>query len=55
MTKPTALKRLSDVSAFLGDSDCYHNDRHGNSTQTAIAVADLYVQPSTRCRMGGCW
>ena len=27
---------------FLGDSDCYHNDRHGNSTQVAIAVAELY-------------
>jgi hypothetical protein len=29
---------------FLGDSDCYHNERHGNSTRTAIGVADLYVQ-----------
>ena len=27
---------------YLGDSDCYHNDRHGNSTQVAVAVADLY-------------
>ena len=27
---------------FLGDSDCYHNDRHGNSTQVAIAIAQLY-------------
>lgn len=27
---------------WLGDSDCYHNDRHGNSTQVAIAVASLY-------------
>jgi alpha-glucosidase len=27
---------------FLGDSDCYHNDRHGNSTQVAIAVAQEY-------------
>ena len=27
---------------FLGDSDCYHNDRHGNSSQVAIAIADLY-------------
>ena len=26
---------------FLGDSDCYHNDRHGNSTQVAVAVASL--------------
>ena len=29
---------------FLGDSDCYHNSRHGNSTQVAIAVAKLYNQ-----------
>jgi alpha-glucosidase len=29
---------------FLGDSDCYHNERHGNSTQVAIAVAKLYNQ-----------
>ena len=29
---------------FMGDSDCYHNDRHGNSTQVAIAVAKLYNQ-----------
>jgi hypothetical protein len=27
---------------FLGDSDCYHNGRHGNSSQVAIAVAELY-------------
>jgi hypothetical protein len=26
----------------LGDSDCYHNSRHGNSTQVAVAVAKLY-------------
>jgi alpha-glucosidase len=26
---------------FSGDSDCYHNDRHGNSTQVAVAVASL--------------
>ena len=31
-------------SLFMGDSDCYHNDRHGNSTQVAIAVARLYNQ-----------
>lgn len=27
---------------FLGDSDCYHNDRHGNSTQVAITIGQLY-------------
>ncbi len=27
---------------FLGDSDCYHNDRHGNSTLVAVAVAAEY-------------
>ena len=27
---------------FLGDSDCYHNDRHGNSTRVAIEIAALY-------------
>ena len=27
---------------FLGDSDCYHNDRHGNSTQVAVEIARLY-------------
>jgi len=26
----------------LGDSDCYHNDRHGNSTRLVITVADEY-------------
>ena len=26
----------------LGDSDCYHNARHGNSTRTVLAVADQY-------------
>jgi alpha-glucosidase len=26
----------------LGDSDCYHNDRHGNSTRVVLAVADEY-------------
>jgi hypothetical protein len=26
---------------FQGDSDCYHNDRHGNSTQVAVSVASL--------------
>jgi hypothetical protein len=29
---------------FLGDSDCYHNSRHGNSTQVAVAVAQLYAE-----------
>ena len=27
---------------FLGDSDCYHNARHGNSTKVAIEVGKLY-------------
>jgi len=27
---------------FLGDSDCYHNDRHGNSTLVAVEVAAAY-------------
>ena len=32
-----------DASALgLGDSDCYHNDRHGNSTRAAVAVARAY-------------
>ena len=29
---------------FLGDSDCYHNARHGNSTQVAVEVARLYEE-----------
>ena len=29
---------------FLGDSDCYHNSRHGNSTQVALAVARQYKE-----------
>ncbi len=24
----------------LGDSDCYHNGRHGNDTRVALAVAE---------------
>ncbi|CAE8742551.1 unnamed protein product [Polarella glacialis] len=28
----------------LGDSDCYHNDRHGNDTGVAVAVAEKYRQ-----------
>lgn len=35
----------------LGDSDCYHNERHGNSTRTVIAVADDY----RRHNMPGAW
>jgi hypothetical protein len=27
---------------YLGDSDCYHNDRHGNNSLVAVAVAKLY-------------
>lgn len=40
LTGPPFLPPL--YALFLGDSDCYHNDRHGNSTQVAIAVAKLY-------------
>lgn len=42
LTGPPFLPPL--YALFAGDSDCYHNDRHGNSTQVAIAVADLYQQ-----------
>jgi alpha-glucosidase len=42
LTGPPFLVPLYGL--FLGDSDCYHNDRHGNSTQVAIAVAKLYNQ-----------
>jgi alpha-glucosidase len=40
LTGPPFLPPLYGL--FLGDSDCYHNDRHGNSTQVAIAVGKLY-------------
>jgi hypothetical protein len=30
----------------LGDSDCYHNHRHGNSTRTVLAIADQYRERS---------
>ncbi len=39
LTGPPFLPPL--YALFLGDSDCYHNARHGNSTRTAIGVADL--------------
>ena len=35
----------------MGDSDCYHNERHGNSTQTVLSVADAY----RRHDMPGAW
>eukprot|EP00927_Polykrikos_kofoidii_P065306 TRINITY_DN61084_c0_g1_i1.p1 TRINITY_DN61084_c0_g1~~TRINITY_DN61084_c0_g1_i1.p1 ORF type:complete len:948 (-),score=131.73 TRINITY_DN61084_c0_g1_i1:83-2926(-) len=35
----------------LGDSDCYHNSRHGNDTHVVIAVADKYRQLD----MPGAW
>jgi len=35
----------------LGDSDCYHNGRHGNSTYAAWAVADKYNEQG----MPGAW
>ena len=28
----------------LGDSDCYHNARHNNSTKVVLAVADSYKE-----------
>ena len=28
----------------LGDSDCYHNPRHANSTRTVIAIADKFKE-----------
>ena len=40
MTGPPFLPPLYGL--YLGDSDCYHNDRHGNSTRVATAVAALY-------------
>jgi alpha-glucosidase len=40
VTGPPFLPPLYGL--FLGDSDCYHNDRHGNSTQVVISVAKLY-------------
>jgi alpha-glucosidase len=42
LTGPPFLPPI--YAMFLGDSDCYHNDRHGNSTQVAIGVANLYEQ-----------
>ena len=42
LTGPPFLPPLYGL--FLGDSDCYHNDRHGNSTLVATAVAELYEQ-----------
>lgn len=35
----------------LGDSDCYHNGRHGNSTQVVLAVAEEYRKQN----MPGSW
>lgn len=35
----------------LGDSDCYHNDRHGSDTHVAIAVAAKYREMD----MPGAW
>jgi len=40
LTGPPFLPPLYALG--LGDSDCYHNDRHGNSSQVAIAVGELY-------------
>lgn len=42
LTGPPFLPPLYGL--FLGDSDCYHNERHGNSTRVAIAVARMYVE-----------
>ena len=35
----------------LGDSDCYHNPRHANSTRTVIAIADKFKEEE----MPGAW
>ena len=35
----------------LGDSDCYHNPRHANSTRTVIAIADKFHEEE----MPGSW
>lgn len=40
LTGPPMLPPLWGL--FLGDSDCFHNDRHGNSTRVALAVAQAY-------------
>jgi alpha-glucosidase len=40
LTGPPFLPPLYGL--FLGDSDCYHNDRHGNSTRVVLAVAQAY-------------
>jgi len=35
----------------LGDSDCYHNDRHGDDTHVVVAIADKYREMD----MPGTW
>ena len=40
LTGPPFLPPLYGL--FLGDSDCYHNDRHSNSTQVAVTIGSLY-------------
>jgi hypothetical protein len=35
----------------LGDSDCYHNERHGNSTRVVLSIADEYRER----RIPGAW
>jgi alpha-glucosidase len=40
LTGPPILPPLYGL--YLGDSDCYHNDRHGNSTRVVLAVAQAY-------------
>jgi len=42
LTGPPFLPPLYGM--FLGDSDCYHNSRHGNSSQVAIAIARQYEE-----------
>ena len=42
LTGPPFLPPL--YALFLGDSDCYHNDRHGNSTLVAVSIGRLYEE-----------
>jgi hypothetical protein len=40
LTGPPFLPPLYGL--FLGDSDCYHDDRHGNNTYVAVEIGKLY-------------
>lgn len=45
LTGPPFLPPLYGL--FLGDSDCYHNSRHGNSSQVSLAIARQYEEHDT--------